>query len=166
MHRCDPNLCSHCWSPLQLQVRPSALGLTSDERGLDERTPSTPSTPSGRWRASWSASVALLLLWWCASHCPCQWAVAHLLLVLSRQRWQKYEDNANARCRRYDAHGVKVPARLSKKSKSRAVRVVVTEEFLQRLEEWRQQQPGLPNKSEAIRWLCKQALANWTATVK
>lgn len=44
--------------------------------------------------------------------------------------------------------------------------MVLTEEFLQRLEEWRRQQPGLPNKSEAIRWLCKEALSKWNGKVK
>ena len=52
----------------------------------------------------------------------------------------------------------KMPPRLGK-GKSTSVRVVVTEDFLKRLDEWRRTQPDLPNRSEALRRMAELVLA-------
>ncbi len=54
-----------------------------------------------------------------------------------------------------------MPPRLSKQSESTTVRVVVSRDFLKRLEAWRREQPGLPSTSESIRRMCEQVLSRW-----
>jgi metal-responsive CopG/Arc/MetJ family transcriptional regulator len=51
-----------------------------------------------------------------------------------------------------------MPPRLGK-GKSTSVRVVVTEDFLKRLDEWRRSQLDVPNRSEALRRMAEWVLA-------
>lgn len=54
--------------------------------------------------------------------------------------------------------GLNVPPKLSQLSATSRVTVIATEALLNRIEEWRRQQPKIPTKSEAARMLIEQAL--------
>lgn len=58
-----------------------------------------------------------------------------------------------------ESTATRMPRKLSQTSDSTVLRLVVTEEFLAELDEWRRGEPDLPNRSEAVRRLVKRAIA-------
>lgn len=56
-----------------------------------------------------------------------------------------------------------VPPKLSSKSPSGRINVIATEDLLRELDDWRREHPDLPTKSEAVRLILTEALADWRA---
>ena len=54
--------------------------------------------------------------------------------------------------------GSGMPPKLEKDAKSGRIIMIASEPLLDRVEEWRRQQPRIPTKSEAVRILVEQAL--------
>lgn len=53
----------------------------------------------------------------------------------------------------------KMPPKLEDDGKSVRHNMIVSERWLERIDEWRRKQPAIPNRSEAIRILVDQALS-------
>lgn len=51
-----------------------------------------------------------------------------------------------------------MPPKLDENSETERVQIVATKAWVDRIEEWRRQQPRIPSKSEAIRILVDRAL--------
>jgi metal-responsive CopG/Arc/MetJ family transcriptional regulator len=51
-----------------------------------------------------------------------------------------------------------VPSKLEEGSETVRVQIVTSENWLERIDEWRRKQPRIPNRSEAIRVLVDWAL--------
>ncbi len=59
-----------------------------------------------------------------------------------------------------------MPPKLDDESPTERVQLVTTAAWMARVEEWRRKQPKIPSKSEAIRMLVDQALAQGPRNAK
>jgi hypothetical protein len=53
-----------------------------------------------------------------------------------------------------------MPPKLEDGSETERIQIIAPTSWVERIEEWRRKQPRIPSKSEAIRMLVDQALAN------